>query len=116
MSSMLPIIMPVMHSSSPNKCPKCQEIENKKEVCGHCNYEYEEDGDGFFYYFIGCVISFAIFLSYFVITDGGFLMGCYNGCGTWDYGFFVFLSFTASLLWPLFWFVIVCVVLINLFV
>lgn len=40
MSQVVPIIIPVNHE--PNRCPKCERIENKIEVCKHCGHEYEE--------------------------------------------------------------------------
>jgi len=65
------MIIPIPITSSPSTCPKCGNIENKKEICGHCNYEYS-DSDEFSIkeiFIIICILFFMILgCCWFVIT------------------------------------------------
>lgn len=35
-------IIPVVIHKEPERCPKCHRVENIKEVCAECGYEYEQ--------------------------------------------------------------------------
>jgi len=50
----MPIIIPI--SSNVEKCPKCNNAENKKTVCRNCGYEYKNE------YFTIVQILFVIFI------------------------------------------------------
>ena len=35
--------VPIIINNEPDRCPKCHEVENIKEVCCHCGYEYTDE-------------------------------------------------------------------------
>jgi hypothetical protein len=51
----------------PDRCPKCNEIENKKVVCRHCGYEYKDDDDFSFWDWVGIIAIVSIGL-YTLVT------------------------------------------------
>ena len=43
MTTMPPPMPIIIHDEEEEKCPKCGKPEERKEVCSHCGYEYEEE-------------------------------------------------------------------------
>lgn len=62
MNTITPIIIPV--SSEPERCPKCGKTEDRREVCGHCGYEYPES-DGLKWWEV--ILLVLIFISVMVL-------------------------------------------------
>lgn len=51
----------------PARCPSCDNLENKKVICGHCNYEYKEESEFSFWECILAII-FLLFFVWLVVT------------------------------------------------
>jgi len=71
-----PIFIPMGSSSSePERCPNCNELENKVTLCKHCGYEYKDDPGGFWEWvmIIGGVLLALIAVIWIIITCGQWL-------------------------------------------
>jgi len=55
---MTPIVVPIYHSDP--RCPNCDKIEDKKEVCKHCGYEYPPDSEPTILLVLAVVAAFII--------------------------------------------------------
>ena len=60
------MFIPIFIHSEPDKCPKCEKEEDIKQVCRHCGYEYEEDGESV-WFILGVIGSF-ILIIYILVT------------------------------------------------
>lgn len=67
------IVLPPRTSSS--RCPNCHRPERIREVCGHCDYEYQRDGAGFgVLVILGGLLLAAVLMMGAVITTADVLM------------------------------------------
>lgn len=67
----VPII--IHHESDPDRCPKCNNVENIKEVCANCGYEYKNNGASSLLYGIIYIVS-VVFAVWFLITLADWLI------------------------------------------
>ena len=79
MNTPMPIIIPI--SSDVEKCPKCNNTENKKTVCRNCGYEYKDENftiaqilSVIFIMIIAFVVSLFFSFSVFRLIDGQTLL------------------------------------------
>lgn len=71
---------PVLVPYTPSRCPQCGGVENKKEVCAHCGYEYEEQKISFWWqylFLLAVIILGVIFVGWFLWT----MMEWFHGAG-----------------------------------
>ena len=79
------VIMPFFINNEPDRCPKCDRIENIKEVCAHCGYEYKEEPMTWFERILGfamlivglivAVIGFAVALKWIIFPVFEWIFG-----------------------------------------
>ena len=63
----MPMIVPIMMSSSQSTCPSCGKNEKTKTVCVHCNHEYEDGDDSIWIFVLGILACIAV-LTYLIVT------------------------------------------------
>ncbi len=100
---MYPIITPlyIPASRESDRCPSCKNLENKKEICAHCSYEYKTDTDDDDFSFALFILAALIFITvggiigYFKINlYGDIFFGIVSGCFM---GLWIFLATTILL-------------------